>query len=218
MLSKCDEDSRRLLCVNTRELVYVPFNTNITHNRCYACSRLRTCTIVCAAYITLQRRAVDLETHLGPNTTDRWIFAQYTLFNFELVWALRLTSPPSFSKETTTTSDRVDVPETVYTKRPSVAVEARKHPDNSGAAFAMIVNDPSPGQVLTRVSLAWVSQCNHGIFNNQARWDVGVCSLAILVWLCVDRARIGLGLLLSLTQVPFSSVLIAGSSSRKQRV
>lgn len=71
----------------------------------------------------------------------------------------------------------------MYTTNPSVAVEERKHPDNSGAAFAVIVNDPSPGQVLTRVPIAWVGQCNHGGFNNQVRWDGGVCSWTIIVWI-----------------------------------
>lgn len=42
----------------------------------------------------------------------------------------------------------------MYTTNPPIAVEERKHPDNSGAAFAVIVNDPSPGQVLTRVPIA----------------------------------------------------------------
>lgn len=52
----------------------------------------------------------------------------------------------------------VVVPDTVYMNKPSLLVEPVKHPLNSGAAFAVIVNEPSPGQVSNPASSlpAWL--------------------------------------------------------------
>ena len=42
----------------------------------------------------------------------------------------------------------------MYENESSVVVQSMKHPDSAGAAFAVIVNDPSRGQVLGTMAAA----------------------------------------------------------------